>query len=128
MALSTVLSRRSLARLGAVAAATAGLVVALSTPAHAYIARAYQGDDYASVGEDHWYVEVCDMEQDGRSVYGEFTTTGGWFTVWDTNGSAAGCGNDTSPNLNRITSVRVCEQRPKPPFPSDACSDWKAVP
>ncbi|MFG1609583.1 hypothetical protein [Actinoplanes sp. NPDC049265] len=115
-------------RLLLVTAAVMGLTIVTSTPAYAYIARAYQESDYASVGEDGWTVEVCDMENDGRGVYGVFATDGGGFDVGDPNGSAGGCGNRTSPGLFRVRSVMVCETRPKPPYVDDACGDRVFVP
>jgi hypothetical protein len=102
-----------------------GIVVVASSPAYAYLARAYVGANYASVGEDRIHVEVCDLEQDGNGVRGEFEYNHyGLFTVRDSNGSAAGCGNGTMPGLGAINRFRVCEEQTF----GDQCSGWKDVP
>ncbi len=109
------MNRRGIRRavLGVLAAVVS--VVALATTAFAY-SRAYHGSDYAGVGSDLRWVEVCDIEQDGNGVYGEFRLTGGGtLTVNDGNGSAGGCGNQTAGS--NITQFRVCER-------NDGCTGW----
>ncbi|WP_329081021.1 MULTISPECIES: hypothetical protein [unclassified Streptosporangium] len=71
--------------------------------------RGYEGSDYVGVGADHRWVEVCDKEQDGNGVYGQFYYKGSALlhTVGDSNGSAAGCGNRTFPG--DVTVASVCE-------------------
>lgn len=66
-------------------------------PANAAVVRVYEGSDYASVGNDRVWVEVCDMENDGNGVYGKFQLYGSatWHYVGDGNGSQGGCGNRT---------------------------------
>ncbi|MGW4211383.1 hypothetical protein ACWEIJ_25545 [Lentzea sp. NPDC004789] len=89
----------------------AGVVTADASPANGELdalARvyAYQGDDYAST-TGRW-VEACDMERDGNGVYGEFWYgSSGHTYVWDGNGSAGGCGNQTLSST--VTRFRVCE-------------------
>ncbi|WP_167514198.1 hypothetical protein [Streptomyces griseoluteus] len=75
----------------------------------------YEGSDYASVGNDRVWVEVCDMENDGNGVYGKFQLYGSatWHYVGDGNGSQGGCGNRTFTNrvivfyVLRTLSVRT---------------------
>ncbi|WP_436758033.1 hypothetical protein [Streptosporangium sp. V21-05] len=78
-----------------VIAGIGALVFSTAMPAQAHLVRAYHGDDYASIGADHRWVEVCDIERDGNGVYASFTVRGttGPQKVGDPNGSAAGCGN-----------------------------------
>jgi len=107
-----------------VAAATA-IVVAASSPASAYT-RQYLSEDspnYAGVGDDRRWVEVCDMERDGNGVKGEFVMINGrTMTVGDGNGSAAGCGNKTAPaDIRKFRVILV-----RNGF-IDAVSHWKEV-
>ncbi|MFF9301835.1 hypothetical protein [Streptomyces sp. NPDC014764] len=62
--------------------------------------RVHEGSDYASVGNDRAWVEVCDMETTGNGVYGKFQLHGSatWHYVGDGNGSQGGCGNRTITN------------------------------
>jgi hypothetical protein len=96
--------------------AVAAMVV--SAPALAYTRQGY-GANYAGVGDDKRWVEVCDMEQDGRGVHGEFRLSGGGvMTKGDTNGYGGGCGNQTAGS--NITEFRVCET-------GYGCSGWLPV-
>ncbi|MEU6716340.1 hypothetical protein ABZ897_33155 [Nonomuraea sp. NPDC046802] len=109
-------SRMRITALGLVAG-LAGVTL-FSSPALAYTRTSY-GANYAGVGTDKRWVEVCDMEADGRGVHGEFRLTGGGvMTKGDANGSAGGCGNQTA-GAN-ITSFRVCEA-------NSGCSVWTPV-
>jgi hypothetical protein len=96
-------------RLGGVvlaAAAVGAIVIAAASPAQAFIARAYEGSDYASYSTSDGWLEVCDMERDGHGVYGEFWQGGVLRKVGDPNGSAGGCGNGHIAGVDRF---RVCE-------------------
>jgi len=96
--------------------------LALSPPADAHFTRAYEGSNYASVGNDHRWVEVCDMEQDGNGVYGYFYVYNhAPEEVSDHNGSEAGCGNSILPD--RVMSFMVCERH----WTGDSCSPVKEV-
>ncbi|MDI1464681.1 hypothetical protein QEZ54_27290 [Catellatospora sp. KI3] len=88
-------------------------ILVASAPAAAANVTVTQGDDRASVNRaDNLWYEVCDREEDGNGVYGSFwipnVTT---FTVWDTNGSQAGCANGYLPAIfaGYTGSFRVCE-------------------
>jgi hypothetical protein len=90
-----------------------GLLLALTaTPAQAHFTRTFEGLDYASVGGEHRWVEVCDMERDGHGVFGAFYD-GNYrklLELRDPNGSAGGCGNGrTSVNIRYYS---VCEDWP----------------
>ena len=71
------------------------LVLAFATPAQAHFTRAFEGLDYASVGSEHRWTEVCDMEKDGHGVFADFLDSNYRliFRLRDPNGSAGGCGN-----------------------------------
>ncbi|MFC4070212.1 hypothetical protein [Actinoplanes subglobosus] len=106
-------SRMIVAGAGGIVAA-----IALTTPAWAYTRQGYQSN-YAGVGSDKRWVEVCDMENDGHGVHGEFRLSGGGvMTKGDANGSAGGCGNQTAGS--NITEFRVCET-------GYGCSGWLPV-
>lgn len=115
------MTRRRLRRTTVVLAGALAMVLVLALPAHATLVRTYEGSDYASLQtsdytvEGYW-VEVCDMEQDGNGVYGLFINPGGWKRVGDGNGSAGGCGN-TRVSLNTYR-FRVCEDD----WGADTCS------
>ncbi|OJF11800.1 hypothetical protein BG844_24255 [Couchioplanes caeruleus subsp. caeruleus] len=101
-------------------AGAGGVAVAmvLSTPAWADTRQGY-GANYATVGSDKRWVEVCDMEDDGNGVHGEFRLSrGGAMTKGDPNGSAGGCGNQWAGD--DITEFRVCET-------GHGCSGWLRV-
>jgi hypothetical protein len=57
-----------------------------STSAHAD--RVYQGDDYATVSDDHRFGRVCDEESDGHAVWGI------WYLDAGGNYAARDAGND----------------------------------
>ncbi|QOV44603.1 hypothetical protein [Streptomyces chromofuscus] len=70
--------------------------------------RVYEGSDYAGVGADRSWVEVCDMERDGNGVSAIFYVRNGQGgTVRDGNGSSAGCGNARFSGT--IVAVELCE-------------------
>ncbi|MEV4843561.1 hypothetical protein AB0K20_10125 [Micromonospora matsumotoense] len=100
-------------RLASVMAGAGAIALMASTPAQAaeYF-RGYEGSDYAGVGADRRWVEVCDMEADGNGVYATFTVRGstGGNTVNDGNGSAAGCGNKTFGG--DVLGFSICEKQP----------------
>jgi hypothetical protein len=88
-----------------------GLVVATGTPAWAIVARVYvDGDNYASVGDNRRWVEVCDRQRDGNGVYARFYLHNGTHRdLRDPNGSDGGCGNATY--SSNVRSFYVCEDR-----------------
>ena len=115
--------RRWARRATAVIASTTALVLLSAAPAFAVKVQAKQGSDYASLETDDYWVEVCDMENDGNGVYAQFSDTGGgWETVGDANGSAGGCGNDYVDF--RVDRFKVCESD----LLQDSCSAWKPIP
>jgi hypothetical protein len=103
---------------GAVLAAMAVgvLVITSATPAQAFIARAFEGSDYASYSTTDGWLEVCDMERDGHGVYGEFWQSGVKRRVGDANGSAGGCGNG---HIGGVDRFLVCESGDDWPTCSD---------
>jgi hypothetical protein len=117
-----VMNRRRLLVRAATGVAALVVSVGVAQPAHAHVIRTYEGSDYASIDTDNWFggywVEVCDMEQDGNGVYAIFLSPSGWNTVNDTNGSAGGCGNERV-DLG-TDSFKVCEDDWGP----DTCSSW----
>jgi hypothetical protein len=94
------------------------LLAASAAPASAALVRVFERSDYASWDTANGWVEVCDMEEDGNAVYAQFYySTTSYATVYDDNGSQAGCGNTyVSPSYK----FRVCEDFAGP----DWCSDW----
>ena len=61
-----------------------------STSAHAD--RVYQGDDYATVSDDHRYGRVCDEESDGHAVWGIwYLDTGEKYAARDSSGNDGVC-------------------------------------
>jgi len=100
-----------------------GLVAVSATAAQATVITAYQGADYASLdtnysGYNSYWVEVCDMEQDGNGVYAIFYGPGYSTTRRDGNGSAGGCNNERVSLA--VTEFKVCEDQ----FGTDPCSSW----
>lgn len=79
-----------------------------------------QGYDYAQYDSGDDFAEVCDEEQDGNGVYGEYRQKNGMLTLRDSNGSKIGCGHATIPG---VTSFRVCEDDAG----ADSCSLWRIV-
>lgn len=110
--------RRVLVTGGAV---LAGLFLATPNASAAFEYWAWQGEDGASYHIVSDRATVCDMEQDGHGVYGEFTANNVTHHVGDANGSASGCGSKTIPAVN---SFRICEDT----WGADTCSPWKKVP
>ena len=100
---------------GLVSVATA---LTLAVPANAGTWTVHEGDDYASVGSDRRWVEVCDMERDGNGVYAYFyyQPYPGRIRVSDGNGADGGCGNATAPG--RIYLMEICEDD----FGEDTCN------
>jgi hypothetical protein len=101
-----------------------GLLLALTaTPAQAHFTRLFEGLDYASVGGEHRWTEVCDMERDGHGVIGHFYDRNyrKIFELRDPNGSAGGCGNRTASVT--IYSYAVCEDWPG----TNDCSAWRGT-
>ncbi|TYB38544.1 hypothetical protein FXF50_08985 [Micromonospora sp. AP08] len=107
------MSRFTGRRVASVLAGAGALVLIVAVPAQAasYF-RGYEGSDYAGVGADRRWVEVCDMEKDGNGVYATFIVRGstGGNTVGDGNGSAAGCGNRTF--SGDVLGFSICEDQP----------------
>ncbi|MFI8303413.1 hypothetical protein ACIF80_08180 [Streptomyces sp. NPDC085927] len=97
------------ARLASVLAGVSMFAVATAFPAHAAsYYRLYEGSDYAGVGADRSWVEVCDMERDGNGVSATFYVKNGQGgTVRDGNGSSGGCGNASFSGT--IIALELCE-------------------
>ena len=108
-------------RIVGAAALALGLGTLTATSASASTWWTYQGDDYAQYTDSNGFIGVCDMEQDGHTVFGEFYRTNGTkITVTDRNGSSGGCGNDY---VTGVYTFRVCEA-----FTGyDYCSRWQDV-
>ncbi|SER41554.1 hypothetical protein SAMN05216188_11185 [Lentzea xinjiangensis] len=78
-----------------------------------------EGSDYAYVNQEIFtHTGVCDVEQDGNGVYGQFRTLDGFVEYRDANGSASPC---STRDLSYVTEFRVCEDWNNLP---DDCSDW----
>jgi hypothetical protein len=104
--------KRNAKRLGVLTAMAVGPLMLAATPAFA--ATVYEGSDYAYNSGTTLY--ACDREQDGNGVYAEYWGSGSVHgTVWDGNGSSAGCGYAT---IGTLASFRVCEDD----LGSDTCS------
>ncbi|SER41583.1 hypothetical protein SAMN05216188_11186 [Lentzea xinjiangensis] len=79
-----------------------------------------EGSDYAYVNSSNRRdTRVCDVEQDGNGVYGQFRTVDGFVEYGDANGSASPCSSRTLGS--DVTEFRVCENWNNLP---DDCSDW----
>jgi hypothetical protein len=115
-----MLIKRTAAKAASVTAFTLGVIVLADAPAFASTWYVYQGDDYAVVNTHDGWVAACDMETDGHSVYGVFQQGGGSLTKYDSNGSAAGCGNAT---FTGVVRFKVCEAVVGP----DWCSGWRTT-
>jgi hypothetical protein len=98
-------------------------ILTLAAPASASYHRQDNGSDYAGVGADHRWVEVCDMEADGNGVFGMFYGANSHFLfqVGDGNGSAGGCGNRTA--SENIRGFYICERQ----IIGNACGNMQAV-
>jgi hypothetical protein len=107
---------------GALAAlATSALLVATGAPASAHYTVVYQGNDMASVSDDHRRGSVCDREVDGNAVYGKFWT--GFREVREWDGGDRGCDNVNDLQSHEvIKQVQVCENTRR--GEDDACSAW----
>lgn len=103
-----MLLRKRTAKVMGIAALGVGLATLTASPASASTWWAYHGDDYATYSDTDGYIAVCDMEQDGHGVFGQYKkATGTLFTVRDRNGSSGGCGNDY---VTGVYVFRVCEE------------------
>jgi hypothetical protein len=105
-----------MAATGIVVGGSLAIVLVTASPALAYT-RTQFGPSYAGVGDDRRWVEVCDLEQDGIGMYGEFRLSGGGLLRrGDPNGADGGCGNSRA-GVD-ITEFRLCADVPGP----DMCS------
>jgi hypothetical protein len=112
-----LMARLTFGRLTVAGVAMIAMVLATGSPAHAHGFRVYEGSDYAGVGDDHRWTEVCDLERDGNGVYATYTSwRGDTHTVGDSNGANGGCGNWTAPW--DVASIVVCEDD----WGGDTCS------
>ncbi|GGV46291.1 hypothetical protein GCM10010293_54670 [Streptomyces griseoflavus] len=115
------IGKTSLVRLASVLTGSLMLVLAATLPAQsASYFRAYLGSNYAGVGADREWVEVCDIERDGNGVYAAFYVKYGGYagTVRDGNGSSGGCGNARF--AGTIIGVELCEDQVTGPL----CDYW----
>jgi hypothetical protein len=101
---------------------TAGLLMALATPASAHDINLYHGQDYGWI-QTHDTAYVWDEECDGNRVFVQYQymTIGGVATgeVYDPDG----CGNDgdvRSTYPQRMTRARVCEV-------NVGCAPWTTI-
>ncbi len=112
------------AKVVAAAAFATGIFGLNAAPASAAFGTwyVYQGDDYAVWYGGTGFVGACDMEADGHSVYAKFFDgQDSILTVWDTNGSRAGCGNAGQDVVTYNARFKVCESVTGP----DWCSPWR---
>lgn len=108
---------------GALAAlAASALLVATGTPVSAHYTVVYQGNDMASVSDEHTRGSVCDREVDGNAVYAKFWT--GFREVREWDGGDRGCDNvDDLQSHEVIKQVQVCENTKR--GDNHACSAWE---
>jgi hypothetical protein len=112
-------SKKLIAKLGAVAAAVAAVVVLSASPA--YAADASHGDDLARVTHlssgDPYHIRVYDQECDNHRVWVEWVNYNSTrvHTLRDPDGCDGGPGATLQDE--RVSSFRVCER-------TKGCSRW----
>lgn len=111
---------------------TVGLTVGVfSTPAFAHDYWVYKKNGLggnqagAHISSGHLTIGVCDYLADGLGARAEYkTSAGGSDYVGDANGSASGCGSESSYDGSTITQFRACVRD------SDghsSCTGWVAT-
>ncbi|MEU9413470.1 hypothetical protein AB0E08_48355 [Streptomyces sp. NPDC048281] len=118
------MNKRILVRVGGIVAG-AGLAAAMSmSPASAATAVALHDWGAGAVSTDLYGVSACDNKADNRGIRTEYiTSNGGRDLVGDANGSASGCGSESSYNGYPIVQLRVCARNASTGVDIE-CTSW----
>jgi hypothetical protein len=77
------------------------------------------GKAWGVVTSDHYTVEACDLDADGKGVRMDYILKSGYMdSVGDANGSSSGCGKRTVGSVsNPVTHGRLC-------LSDGTCTNW----